>query len=75
MVLFTDEPSKESNLFLIMWCSGDMEGWEKKKKKKHEGEKGELTRAAVDGMKNRKQVMTDKSMKEEHDIDTRKNEK
>lgn len=47
----------------------------KKKKKKHEGEKGELTRAAVDGMKNRKQVMTDKSMKEEHDIDTRKNEK
>lgn len=50
-------------------------GEEKKKKKNHEGEKGELTRAAVDGMKNRKQVMTDKSMKEEHDIDTRKNEK
>lgn len=47
----------------------------KKKKKNHEGEKGELTRAAVDGMKNRKQVMTDKSVKEEHDIDTRKNEK
>lgn len=72
MVLFTDKPSRESNLFLIMWCLRDMGGWEKKT---HKGEKGELTRAAVDGMRNRKQVMTDKSVKEKHDTVRWKNEK
>lgn len=60
-------------------CSSLCDAWEiweggKNKNKNHKGEKGELTRAAVDGMRNRKQVMTDKSVKEEHDTG-RKNEK
>lgn len=36
----------------------------------HKGVKGELTRAAVDRMRNRKVVINDKSVKEEHDTGT-----
>lgn len=38
-------------------------------KKTQKGEKGELTRAGVDRMRNRKRAMNDKSVKEEHDTE------